>query len=508
MRWACPDKRLSHACSNRPQAIGGKQNMTVVRRWAGLALAATLVVGCATGMDGGADQRQARNVILFISDGASNNTWDMASYWEHGRLGAQPYDTWPVRLGMTTYPLHTGAAASQGAATPQTYDTAAAWDRAPTDAALGGQASHFAGYHYLRQGYTDSAAAGTALATGVKTYNQAISVDDFGRPLSPITDDARSLGKATGVVSSVPFSHATPAVFAASNASRNAYGEIAAAMIASPRLDVIIGAGHPEHDANGAVRAPDYEFLGAPTWQSLKAGIAGRTLVQDTAAFQAMARGEALPDGPMIGIPRVGATLQFARSAEVRGADPANPSGVAFNPGLPDLKTLTLGALNMLGRDGDGFFLMVEGGAVDWAAHANDTGRIIEEQADFNAAVRATMAWLEARNLRDQTLVIVLTDHGNGLPMGPQSDRIAFQPVENRGRGVLPGVKWHHPSHTNENTRLWATGPGSIGLVSRVRLRDREFARRTGHNRDGATIDNVDVHAAIRAAMTGPARRP
>jgi alkaline phosphatase len=83
---------------------------------------------------------------------------------------------------------------------------------------------------------------------------------------------------------------------------------------------------------------------------------------------------------------------------------------------------------------------MVEGGAVEWAAHANGTGRIIEEQLDFEATVAATLDWLRACSMLERTLVIVLTDHGNGLPLGPDSDRIAWQPVENRGKGRLPGV--------------------------------------------------------------------
>lgn len=456
----------------------------------------------AAGAAAGATARPAaRNVILFISDGASAGTWDMTSYWEHGALGRQPYDRWPVKLGMTTYPLNTSRTPSSGTAPVIGYDPARAWDTAASPPGAGDRPARFAGYGYIMSDYTDSAAAGTALATGQKTYNSGISVDDFGRPLAPVTDAVRAAGKATGVVTSVPFSHATPAVFGASNLSRNNYAAIARDMIAGDRLDVIFGTGHPLFDDDGLPRAADFDFIGAPEWEALRAGTTRRVLLEDTARFAALARGEALPDGPVIGLPRVGSTLQFARTPAVRGADPRTPSGVAFNPGLPDLATLTLGALNIVARDPDGFFLMVEGGAVDWAAHANDTGRVIEEQAGFNAAISATMGWLEQRGLAADTLVIVLTDHGNGMPYGPQSQTLPFQPVENRGRGVLPGVRWHFGSHTNENTRLWATGPGAGLLEARVRLRDPQFAARTGHNADGATIDNTDIQPVIREAL-------
>lgn len=443
----------------------------------------------------------AQNVILFISDGASSGTWDMASFWEHGALGQQVFDSWDTKLGMTTHPLNTSRTPTFEDTPRVSYDPVLAWDSSASAESLNGEPSYFDGYHYIKQDYTDSAAAGTALATGVKTFNSGISVDNQGKPVPIITDIARSLGKSTGVVSSVPFSHATPAVFGANNISRNDYAAIAADMINNDRLDVIFGAGHPEFDTNGIARSSDFEFIGAAEWTALKMGESVRTLVEDTERFSAFARGEALPDGPVLGVPRVGATLQFGRTTDARWTDPSNPSNIAFNPALPDLTMLTLGALNILNRDPDGFFLMVEGGAVDWAAHANDTGRIIEEQIDFTDAVRATMDWLAAHDLEERTLVIVLTDHGNGMPYGPNSDTIAFQPVENRGRGVLPGVLWHHPTHTRENTRLWATGPGAWALAERVRFEDAGLVRHTLHNDDGATIDNTDVFGAMRAAM-------
>jgi hypothetical protein len=69
----------------------------------------------------------------------------------------------------------------------------------------------------------------------------------------------------------------------------------------------------------------------------------------------------------------------------------------------------------------------------------------------------------------DETLMLVLTDHGNAMPMGPNSDTIAFEPIENNGQGVLPGVKWHYGTHTNENTLLmFAKGAGSEMLYDYV----------------------------------------
>jgi alkaline phosphatase len=202
-----------------------------------------------------------------------------------------------------------------------------------------------------------------------------------------------------------------------------------------------------------------------------------------------------------IAVPKVGATLQLLRSAAVAGTDSTNPSGIAFTRNLPDLATLSRAALNRLGQDPDGFFLMIEGGAVDWAAHANQTGLLIEEQLDFEAAVAATVDWLRDRGRLDSTLLIVATDHGNGLPLGAPSDTVAWQPVKNRGKGKLPEVRWHTNNHTNENTRLWATGPGSECLSSFIVGVDPGLRDIVGHNSDGHYIDNTAIAPVIRAAI-------
>lgn len=119
------------------------------------------------------------------------------------------------------------------------------------------------------------------------------------------------------------------------------------------------------------------------------------------------------------------------------------------------LQTMTMGAINHLSTSSArGFFLMVEGGAVDWMAHSNTTARIIEEQVDFNLSIAAAVDWVNRHSSSDETLVILVTDRGNGLPMGPDSDTIPFQPIENRGKSGLPGVRWHDGTHTNENPLL------------------------------------------------------
>jgi alkaline phosphatase len=450
---------------------------------------------------GHAEAAQAKNVILMITDGASWGTWDMASYWEYGRKGMQPYDNFSVKLGMTTTPLNTSNTPTFNNTPMVSYEPGKAWDTTPNAGNYGGHASYFNGYDYIKRDYTDSAAAGTALATGVKTYNNAIDYDNFAQPLGYITQNAKGLGKATGVISSVPFTHATPATFGAQNISRNNYGGISETMINNPAVDLIMGGGNPLYDSNGNLRTtPNYGYMSQTAWDSLNSASSPRTLVQTKAEFEALANGSLNITGPMIGLPQVYDTLQYNRQLSVVGADAANPTGKAYINSVPTLEVMTKGALNVLSKDPDGFFMMVEGGAVDWAAHAKATGGIIEEQIDFNKSVKAAVDWVESNSNWNETLMIVLTDHGNAMPMGPSSDTIAFQAIQNNGQGVLPGVKWHYNTHTNENTLFFAMGAGADRFYAEVDGVDPGLVNILGFN-DGRYINNTDVFTVMNAAM-------
>ena len=475
-----------------------------------LLLGAVAAGAIALGLAGNAaNAAVAKNVILFISDGASWGTWDMASYWATGTQRGQAYADFPVKLGMTTYPLNTSSSPTFTGTPQVSYDPARAWSTAPNAGSFGGRPSHFDGYDYIKRSYADSAAAGTALATGIKTYNNAIDFDDFANPLGYITQDAKALGRSTGVISSVPFSHATPATFGAQNISRNNYHQIAEQMLTNPDLDLIMGGGDPRYTRNGELRAtPSETFMSVDQLNRLLANdpAYNRTLISTVEDFRAMANGTAIPEGRVIGLAQTQDTLQANRN---RPADPANisveagnASGVPFNENVPTLVEMTAGAINYLARNPAGFFLMVEGGAVDWMAHANNTARIIEEQVDFDRSVAWAINWVETVSSWDETLMIVLTDHGNGMPMGPDSDTIPFQPIENRGQGVLPGVLWHYGTHTNENTLFWAKGAGADLFFGRVVGNDSGLVEYLGFG-DGRYIDNTGVYPAMLAAMQG-----
>ena len=471
-------------------------------------IASALVLGgvVAASMAITAPADAAKNVIIMVTDGASWGTYDMASYWEYGQKGMQPYDSFPVKLGMTTYPLNTSTSPTNSGTPQIDYDPDQAWDTTQV-----GTPHHFAGYQYIKADYTDSAAAGTALATGQKTYNSAINFDDFGDPLPTIVHAAKDTGRATGSISSVPISHATPAALGgAQNINRNNYHQISKQMLDDGILDVWMGAGHPFYDDNGQLLAtPNYRYISEEDLTRVVNGETDWTLITTKAEFEAIADGTTVPTGKVLGIAEVANTLQYNRSSDpaVMGEDASLPSGIGQIPTVPTLATMTQATLNILGQDEDGMYLHVEGGAVDWAAHANATARIIEEQIDFNNSVKVVIDWVEANSSWDETLLLVLTDHGNAMPMGPDSDTIAFQPIQNNGQGELPGVLWHYGTHTNENTLMFAKGAGSEMLFDYVVGEDFGLVEILAFN-DGRYIDNTSVFSVMAAALASPASVP
>ncbi len=155
--------------------------------------------------------------------------------------------------------------------------------------------------------YTDSAAAATAMACGVKTYNGAIGVDINGNAVPNALELAEQKGKATGVVTSVEWTHATPAGFVAHNVSRNNYAAIGKEMVNVSAADVVMGAGHPWYDARrrperlhptptgtSAARRP-----GMPWWPGRPAATRTATAVADPwTLIQTRAEFQALMSGP------------------------------------------------------------------------------------------------------------------------------------------------------------------------------------------------------------------
>jgi alkaline phosphatase len=454
----------------------------------------------------------AKNIIIMVADGAAWNTWNMTSYYQYGTLGSQPYDAFPVKYGMTTFPLNTSSLPT-GNSTPQvSYDPVQAWSTA-ANSTYG-----YAGYSYLRQNTTDSGAAATAMSTGQKTYTGAInwanSPATTGTPLPTIAQIAKAKGMSVGVVTSVEWVHATPAALgAAHNIDRNDYLGIGNEMLNSGTLDVIMGAGNPNFDMYGAPQAPDYKYAGGEAnWTAIAAGThpLGWSLVQTAQQFQALTTGPA--PARVLGAAQNRHTLQQERlpthdwngDGSITAADAV--AAPAFGePNLatvPTLEIMTKGALNVLGQKDTGFFLTIEGGAVDWAASLKQTGYAIEEQIDFNRSVQAVTDWVNANSNWDETLLIVTADHNTGQPMGPRSqllppdpNALPFAPIENKGAGNMPGVYWESSSHASALVPVFAKGAGADLFTGMVDGVDPVY---------GQYVDNTDVFRVMYGAMYNP----
>jgi len=367
---------------------------------------------------------------------------------------------------------------------------------------------------------TDSAAASTVLHTGRRTTNGRLGLAwDGHHRLTSIAAIARSAGMAAGAVTSVQFSHATPAGAGVQTPSRHAYDEVARQML-DGRLDVVMGAGHPLFDDDGrpvpadAVPAETWTWAGGrPYFEQLAAE--GRTpgglaLIQSREAFERLAAAgpqDTGPVEPLLGLAPVRQTLQFRRAP-----------GAAFIDGPPSLSTMAVAALNVLAADPDGFFILIEGGAVDWANHANDAARMVEEHAAFNDAVNAVAAWVETHSSWDETLLIVTADHETGMLWGPDawtdldgdgawSDGDAFHDYvlpRNNGQGQAPGIVYGSPHHTSELVPLFALGVGAE-MFEGMSLRDEHARRLWGeaYSWDGGYVDNTTVFSVMQAVITG-----
>ncbi|MFC1607872.1 alkaline phosphatase [Candidatus Latescibacterota bacterium] len=431
-------------------------------------------------------ERPVKNIILFISDGCGYNQIAVTDYYQYGRQRRQVYEKFPVSLPMATF-----STSGHG------YDGEEFWSS----------------FDYGKGYATDSSSAVTAMATGEKTNDGALNVAVDGiTPLTIITEYARTRGFSTGTITSVQISHATPAGFGAHNMSRNNYVEIAAEMLLDSELSVIMGAGHPLFDDDGNDHVPgneeDWRYVGGESvFNGIMAGessIDGNevedcdgdgipdvwSVIQDKSEFRAL-----MKDGTpkrVFGLAKVGTTLQQKRSG---GNALSMPYEDAFNENVPTLAEMTGAALNILDNNPDGFFLHVEGGAVDWAGHENMIGRLIEEETDFNNAVAAAVLWVRKNSDWKETLIIVTGDHETGYihgpDSGPDSDPL-FNPIVNNGRGELPGFDFYSTSHSNSLIPLFAKG-GFSGLF-------KEYA--TGSDPvHGAYIDNTDVFRVCSAAM-------
>ena len=431
----------------------------------------------------------ARNIILMISDGAGFNAFEAGNSYREGKRRASELEDFEVRMAATTY-MAGGYRLIGREVVPyaleQGYDPHRMWQD----------------FNYVKGGndysvFTDSAASATAMYTGQKTYKHAVSVGLDQQPLRTIAEYADEAGKATGAVTSVQFSHATTACMFAHNTRRSNYRAIAREMIYHSPAEVIMGCGaryDPERNSSGAT-----EFVGGEaTWRDIsdQDGANGFTFICERSGFQALIDETPLPE-KVLGIAPAKYSLDSRPKEEV-----------------PSLQTMARGALRVLNADPDGFVLLVEAGAVDWANHDRDLERMVQAQAGFMDTVAAVKSWVELNSSWQETLLIVTSDHECGMIWGPESyadvnsnrffdpglDRHqAWNQVTVRGKGSLPGVQYGSDGHTNTLVPLLAKGAGAKRLLALVDGVDEKAGRFWQFS--GRYVDNTDIFTLMLEAM-------
>ncbi len=441
---------------------------------------------------------RAQQAILMIADGVGFNAWLGSGYFHHGQARGFRYQQSmgegvdQVLLGVATQALHE--------------------ESAPRDAGYSPRRRWASGLFQVdAAATTDSAAASTALHTGRKTLRRHLGLDARGRPLDSLHRMAGRQGLRTGVVSSVPVSHATPAGAWARHRDRDAFAAISRQM-SEGGLDLMIGAGHPYYDDAGVpVESPlDAAFDavgGRRHFERLRSSkdSHGYVFVDSLAEFESLAEGQVLP-ARLFGLAPVRQTLQQAR-----------PQGQAPNPAVPGLPLLSKAALRVLSGKPGGFMLTIEGGATDWANHANDLPRFLEEMGDFERSVDAVVDWVEQNSCWQDTLLIVTADHETGglWPRGswedvdgdgryaPAIDTVIGPAAPRRtARGVLPDLVYGTDKHSSDLVPLWALGRGASALAVGSR-HDRRAQSVWGPplGWDGRYIDNTAVFRGIAKAL-------
>jgi alkaline phosphatase len=229
---------------------------------------------------------------------------------------------------------------------------------------------------------TDSAAAATAFAAGVKSYNGAIGVDVQQQPVTTLMEIAKQQGWGTGAVVSVQVTHATPAAFFTHHPSRRMYDEIAdsyAQQVTSGQwsFDVLLGGGYSHFDRD------DKNWLAELSAQGMQIATSVEQL-------------DSVEKTPVLGL-FAPLALPYSIDAE------------------PQLARMTEHALRLLDQQQQGsgkpFALMVEGSLIDWCGHANDIACAVHEMADFAQAIEVALNY---QRQQPNTLIVITADHSTG----------------------------------------------------------------------------------------------
>lgn len=426
----------------------------------------------------------AKNVILLIGDGMGDSEITVARNYQYGAGGMLPgIDALPLTGQYTTYSLY-------------------------RDGANKGKPDYV----------PDSAATGSAWATGTKTYDNAISVDIDNKPQATLLELARANGLRTGNVSTAEIQDATPAVEVAHVAARSCYGPDSAScgadalqnggrgsiseQLLDARADVTLGGGSASFEQT----AKAGQWNGKTLFD--QAAERGYQVVGDAAGLAGVTAAD--QQKPLLGLFTPGnfPTRYASTTATVGGADLA-PVTCAPNPSRLStelsLASLTNKAISLLDKpSGDGFFLQVEGASIDKRDHSADACGQIGETVDLDEAVQAALDFAKKDG---NTLVIVTADHAHTSQIVDSTPPATLSTALTTADGTVMKVAYGtagaggSQQHTGAQLRIAGYGPGAADVVGLTDQTDTFFtiARALQLNRDVAALS---AGAAVTLSAT------
>lgn len=318
---------------------------------------------------------------------------------------------------------------------------------------------------------TDSAAAGTAIATGYKTYNGAISYTPDDRKPTTLLEAAQKQNKKVGLVSTTRLTHATPASFAAHVDDRDKENEIAE-QILNKNIDVLLGGGwrHFLPRKAGGRREKGSNLIKKAWKQDYK-------VVNNRYALHYKAQ----KADKILGL--------FSKSHMSYELD-RNPEQT------PSLAEMTDVALKNLSQDKDGFFLMVEGGRIDHASHGNDAATMVEDLLAFDQAVKEAQKFVEEH---PDTLLIVTSDHetgGLGAAAGPYKIKPEVLNNVSRSAGYIAGKLNEERSNVKKVVSKYAN-------LELTEEEVKQIKNATGDYEPGNTIGKILSNKALVGWTSG-----
>ncbi|MGQ3684054.1 MAG: alkaline phosphatase, partial [Candidatus Loosdrechtia sp.] len=447
----------------------------------------------------------AKYIILFIGDGWGVKHIEAVNKYTGTVPSYQSGLPW-VKYMVSTYPEGGG------------YNTGQAWSN----------------FHYVNTtpATQDSACTSTSMYCGVKTSNERICVTSNGTRLLSIADKAKIAGMTVGSVSSVHVSHATPGAWVAHNDSRaNTFAIADEGFFGNPNTTGTVathsryggGKGPNVPSADVIIGTYDANHVNSLMLNKLRteSGQAGKHVLVERRT--GVSGGNALMSAA-----NNSSTLKLAGLFNFVYH---NADGSGYRTENPTLSESVSATMKVLGRNPNGFVLMVEGGAIDWGSHANNMNQMIGEAKDFDKAIQTVINWVNDTGndaTWSNTLVIVTADHECGYltawpgvfpsqPLGNVNTttlskekvvlntggrRASWEDTNNNNvidSGETVYWYWNSGSHTNSLVPLYARGAGAELFGNYASNIDSVY---------GAYLDNTDIFTVMNSAIDGSGNVP